>query len=209
MKRTSIPAALLALVLTLTACAGQRTFQRGSVEGQIYTSDFLGLCCTAPDEFRYLDDQEIAELNSIALDNMTDEALSAEMRQRLEDGSQIQDMYMMTEDGRYWVSITVDKAAGDRESLNMDAFIAAGVAQAKSAYESIDGMSEVVSEAQTVRFLDGEYSGILTTASYNGFPTCSLQVCIPLEQYICAVTFTSYVEDRTDEMIGFFSSAAA
>ena len=65
MKQIKIPAMLLALGLTLTACAaGQKTFQRGSVEGRTYTSEFLGLTCTAPEEFAYLSDQEIAEILS-------------------------------------------------------------------------------------------------------------------------------------------------
>ena len=70
MKQIKIPAMLLALALTLTACAaGQKTFQRGSVEGRTYTSEFLGLTCTAPEEFAYLSDQEIAEMNSITLES--------------------------------------------------------------------------------------------------------------------------------------------
>ena len=67
-------------------------------------------------------------------------------------------------------------------------------------------MEDVVSAAQTATFLGKEYDSILTTATYNGFPAQSLQICIPVEQYICVVTFTSYVEDHTDEMMGFFSA---
>ena len=124
MKRVTFPAMLLVLALLLTACAaGQKSFQRGSVEGQTYTSDFLGLTCTAPETYSYLSDEEIAALNDIALDSMTDEALVAEMRQRLEAGSQVQDMYLMTEDGRQWISITVDKVTvqtyADQASLMM------------------------------------------------------------------------------------------
>ena len=137
---------------------------------------------------------------------MTDEALVAEMRQRLEAGSQVQDMYLMTEDGRQWVSITVDKVTDGKTAIDMDAFLTEGIAQATAAYESIDGMEDVTSAAQTTSFLGSEYSSILTTAVYNGFPARSLQVCIPVEQYICVVTFTSYVEDHTDEMMGFFSA---
>lgn len=203
MKQTRLPAALLALLLLLTACGEKTVFQRGLVEGQTYTSEFLGLTCTAPEEFTYLTDQEIAQLNDITLEGMTDEALSQEMRQQLEDGSQVQDMYLMTEDGRYWISITIDQLS--EEDIDMEAFVASGVTQAESAYRSIDGMENVASAAQTVTFMGSQYSGIVTTATYNGFPVCSLQVCIPLEQYICAITFTSYVEDHTDDMMTFFS----
>ena len=62
-KRVTFPAMLLVLALLLTACAaGQKSFQRGSVEGQTYTSDFLGLTCTAPETYSYLSDEEIAGL---------------------------------------------------------------------------------------------------------------------------------------------------
>ena len=205
MKRIMIPALLLALALSMTACgAGQKTFQRGSAEGQTYSSEFLGLTCTAPEEFRYLSDQEIAQLNDIALDSLTNDSLAQEMRQRLEEGNQVQDMYLMTEDGRHWVSITVDQVTDGKTEVDMAAFVASGVAQAEEAYGAIDGMEDVVSAAQTTTFLGSEYDSILTTATYNGFPARSLQVCIPVGRYICVVTFTSYVEDQTVEMMGFF-----
>jgi hypothetical protein len=207
-KRIKIPAMLLALALTLTACAaGQKTFQRGSVEGRTYTSEFLGLTCTAPEEFAYLSDQEIAEMNSITLESGED--LASAMKQRLEDGGQVQDMYLMTEDALHRVGVTVDKVTDGKTAVDMAAFIENGIAQAEEYYAAIEGMTDVGAAAQTTKFLGGEYDSILTTATYNGFPTQSLQVCIPLEQYICVVTFTSYVEDRTDEMMGFFSTIAA
>lgn len=207
-KQIKIPAMLLALALTLTACAaGQKTFQRGSVEGRTYTSEFLGLTCTAPEEFAYLSDQEIAEMNSITLESGED--LASAMKQRLEDGGQVQDMYLMTEDALHRVGITVDKVTDGKTAVDMAAFIENGIAQAEEYYAAIEGMTDVGAAAQTTKFLGGEYDSILTTATYNGFPTQSLQVCIPLEQYICVVTFTSYVEDRTDEMMGFFSTIAA
>ena len=146
-------------------------------------------------------------MNSITLESGED--LASAMKQRLEDGGQVQDMYLMTEDALHRVGITVDKATDGKTTVDMAAFIENGIAQAEEYYAAIEGMTDVGAAAQTTKFLGGEYNSILTTATYNGFPTQSLQVCIPLEQYICVVTFTSYVEDRTDEMMGFFSTIAA
>ena len=171
------------------------------MEGRTYTSEFLGLTCTAPEEFAYLSDQEIAEMNSITLESGED--LASAMKQRLEDGGQVQDMYLMTEDALHRVGITVDKVTDGKTAVDMAAFIE------KEYYAAIKGLTDVGAAAQTTKFLGGEYDSILTTATYNGFPTQSLLVCIPLEQYICVVTFTSYVEDRTDEMMGFFSTITA
>lgn len=205
MRRATIPALLLVLALTLTGCAaGGKDFRHGTVEGRTYTSEFLGLMCTAPETFRYMSDSEIAEMNSVTTDEKT--TLADALHQRLEDGGQVQDMYLITEDGLYRVGISVDKENNKGADVDMDAFIANGIAQAKSAYAAIDGMEDVTSEAQTTQFLGSEYQSILTTATYNGFPTQSLQVCIPVGQYICVVTFTSYVEDHTAEMMGYFSA---
>lgn len=146
-------------------------------------------------------------MNSITLESGED--LASAMKQRLEDGGQVQDMYLMTEDALHRVGITVDKVTDGKTAVDMAAFIENGIAQAEEYYAAIKGMTDVGAAAQTTKFLGGEYDSILTTATYNGFPTQSLQVCIPLEQYICVVTFTSYVEDRTDEMMGFFSTIAA
>ena len=103
----------------------------------------------------------------------------------------------------------MDKVTDGKTAVDMAAFIENGIAQTEEYYAAIEGMTDVGAAAQTTKFLGGEYDSILTTATYNGFPTQSLQVCIPLEQYICVVTFTSYVEDRTDEMMGFFSTIVA
>lgn len=141
-KQIKIPAMLLALALTLTACAaGQKTFQRGSVEGRTYTSEFLGLTCTAPEEFAYLSDQEIAEMNSITLESGED--LASAMKQRLEDGGQVQDMYLMTEDALHRVGITVDKVTDGKTAVDMAAFIENGIAQAEEYYAAIEGMTDV------------------------------------------------------------------
>lgn len=110
--------------------AGQKTFQRGSVEGRTYTSEFLGLTCTAPEEFAYLSDQEIAEMNSITLESGED--LASAMKQRLEDGGQVQDMYLMTEDALHRVGITVDKVTDGKTAVDMAAFIENGIARRRS-----------------------------------------------------------------------------
>ena len=209
MKRVSYLALALALVLSLTACSiGSKKFERGVVEGQTYTSQFLGLTCTAPAEYTYLNDQEIAQLNDLTADVVDSEELVKQMRESLENGNQVQDMYLMTADGLQTVNVMLVKVSAKGAAVDMAAFADMGKDQVVSAYQSM-GMTDVEASRETVTFMGQQYEGICATAAYHDAPVATVQVCMQVDNYVCVITFTSYVEDRTSEMMEFFSPLAA
>ena len=209
MKRVSYLALALALVLSLTACSfGSKKFERGVVEGQTYTSQFLGLTCTAPAEFTYLSDEEIAQRNHLAAEAVDSEELVKQMRESLENGNQVQDMYLMTADGLQTVNVMLVKVSAKGAAVDMAAFADMGKDQVVSAYQSM-GMTDVEASRETVTFMGQQYEGICATAAYHDAPVATVQVCMQVDNYVCVITFTSYVEDRTSEMMDFFSPLAA
>ena len=130
MKRVSYLALALALVLSLTACSfGSKKFERGVVEGQTYTSQFLGLTCTAPVEYTYLSDEEIAQRNHLAAEAVDSEELVKQMRESLENGNQVQDMYLMTADGLQTVNVMLVKVSAKGATVDMTAFTKMGMEQ--------------------------------------------------------------------------------
>ena len=208
MKRVSYLALALALVLSLTACSfGSKKFERGVVEGQTYTSQFLGLTCTAPAEYTYLNDQEIAQLNDLAAEAVDSEELVKQMRESLENGNQVQDMYLMTADGLQTVNVMLVKVSAKGAAVDMAAFADMGKDQVVSAYQSM-GMTDVEASRETVTFMGQQYEGICTSATYTDVPVTTVQVCMQVGDYVCVITFTSYVEDHTPEMMDFFSPLA-
>lgn len=208
MKRVSCLALALALVLSLTACSiGSKKFERGVVEGQTYTSQFLGLTCTAPAEYTYLNDQEIAQLNDLTADVVDSEELVKQMRESLENGNQVQDMYLMTADGLQTVNVMLVKVSAKGAAVDMAAFADMGKDQVVSAYQSM-GMTDVEASRETVTFMGQQYEGICTSATYTDVPVTTVQVCMQVGDYVCVITFTSYVEDHTPEMMDFFSPLA-
>ena len=209
MKRVSYLALALALVLSLTACSfGSKKFERGVVEGQTYTSQFLGLTCTAPAEYTYLSDEEIAQRNHLAAEAVDSEELVKQMRESLENGNQVQDMYLMTADGLQTVNVMLVKVSAKGAAVDMAAFADMGKDQVVSAYQSM-GMTDVEASRETVTFMGQQYEGICATAAYHDAPVTTVQVCMQVDNYVCVITFTSYVEDRTSEMMDFFSPLAA
>lgn len=208
MKRVSYLTLVLALVLSLTACSiGSKKFERGVVEGQTYTSQFLGLTCTAPAEYTYLNDQEIAQLNDLTADVVDSEELVKQMRESLENGNQVQDMYLMTADGLQTVNVMLVKVSAKGAAVDMAAFADMGKDQVVSAYQSM-GMTDVEASRETVTFMGQQYEGICTSATYTDVPVTTVQVCMQVGDYVCVITFTSYVEDHTPEMMDFFSPLA-
>ena len=208
MKRVSYLTLALALVLSLTACSiGSKKFERGVVEGQTYTSQFLGLTCTAPAEFTYLSDEEIAQRNHLAAEAVDSEELVKQMRESLENGNQVQDMYLMTADGLQTVNVMLVKVSAKGAAVDMAAFADMGKDQVVSAYQSM-GMTDVEASRETVTFMGQQYEGICTSATYTDVPVTTVQVCMQVGDYVCVITFTSYVEDHTPEMMDFFSPLA-
>ena len=212
MKLTKYLSAALALVLalSLTACgAGSRKFERGVVDGQTYTSEFLGLTCTVPAEFSYLADAEIAELNNIAADTLSDTDLAQQLQDNLENGSQIQDMYAMTDGGLQTINVLLSKVDAQGAEVDMAAYADLGMEQSKTAYQSM-GMTDVEASRETVTFMGQPYEGIRLTATYDGnAPIYCVQVCMQEGDYVCVVTFTSYIEDTTADMMGYFTPLSA
>ena len=208
MKRVSYLALALALVLSLTACSfGSKKFERGVVEGQTYTSQFLGLTCTAPAEYTYLSDEEIAQRNHLAAEAVDDEELAKQMRESLENGNQVQDMYLMTADGLQTINVMLVKVSAKGATVDMAAFADMGKDQVVSASQSM-GMTDVEASRETVTFMGQQYEGICATAAYHDAPVATVQVCMQVGDYVCVITFTSYVEDHTPEMMDFFSPLA-
>ncbi len=208
MKLTRYLSAALALVLalSLTACgAVNKKFERGVVDGQTYTSTFLGLSCTVPAEFSYLTDEEIAEINNIAADSLSDTDLAQQLQDNLENGSQVQDMYAMTEGGLQTINVLLSKVDAQGAEVDMAAFADLGMEQSKTAYQSM-GMTDVEASRETVTFMGQSYEAIRLTATYDGnAPVYCMQICMQEGDYVCVVTFTSYIEDTTADMMGYFS----
>ena len=119
-KKMGCLLALMALLSALTACGGdsaedvsgplppetrmtpeEREFQSGRVEGGTYTNEFLSVACQLGDEWTYLTDEEIAQLNGEIGESLTDEELS----EMFSNGKTVQDMYAASADGTATINV--------------------------------------------------------------------------------------------------------
>ena len=138
-KKMGCLLALMALLSALTACGGdsaedvsgtlppetpmtpeETEFQSGRVEGGTYTNEFLSVACQLGDEWTYLTDEEIAQLNGEIGESLTDEELS----EMFSNGKTVQDMYAASADGTATINVIFeDMGVLYGAALDEDAYI--------------------------------------------------------------------------------------
>ena len=82
MKKLLAIVLVMAMLCSLTACGTltdilmqqmQKEYSRGTMEGQTYESEFLGIGCKLPETWSFYDDEEIKKLNKDTIDMLGDE----------------------------------------------------------------------------------------------------------------------------------------
>lgn len=208
-KKMGCLLALMALLSALTACGGdsaedvsgtlppetpmtpeETEFQSGRVEGGTYTNEFLSVACQLGDEWTYLTDEEIAQLNGEIGESLTDEELS----EMFSNGKTVQDMYAASADGTATINVIFeDMGVLYGAALDEDALMQAG-------------MSDIQVEAGSMEFAGADHSTLRVTSTISEIPVYELMVCVKEGNYMGVITLASYLEDTTEEMAALFTA---
>lgn len=141
MKKTvsRIFALLLAavLIVSLTACgsfgsiigADEAKFARGTVSGNTYTSDFIGLTFRAPDGWTFYTDEEIKSLLNVTASYLDDSSAFEEATD-----AEIIDFFCNSDDGASNVDLSFSKSSS---FVSLDASVKASVEFIEQQYEQM------------------------------------------------------------------------
>lgn len=207
-KRMSALILALLLMMSLFGCGKkEEVFTSGHVSGNTYENALLGLQCIAPADWVYLNESELLQLSEVTL---SDEEITKDQQltAHLNGGGNVQDMYVMTEDGLRTVNVMVTKIDLAAQELTIADFADLGREEVEEVYTSM-GITEVVTERKQVSFLGEECEAIRLGGAYEDVPLYSLQLCFQRGEYVCVVTFNSFVEDSTETMMKFFHPLTA
>lgn len=222
-KKMGCLLAVMALLGALTACGGDSAedasgtqtpetpetpetaeFQRGQVEGGTYTNEFLGIACQLGDDWTYLTDEEIAQLNGEIGESLTDEELS----EMFSNGETVQDMYAASADGMATINVIFeDMGVLYGAALDEDAYINIVMPTLEDALRQA-GMSDVQVEAGSMEFAGADHSTLRVTATISEIPIYELMLCVKEGNYMGVITLASYVEDTTEEMAAWFTAVS-
>lgn len=183
----------------------------GVVAGGVYENEFIGIGLRLDDSWTFADEAEIQELNGTAADLTNDE----EMKEILDNAATFTDMFASADDGL--VSITVQmENLGVLYGTLMDesAYADAGMSSLEDYLSSVDMFSEYTVEKSTVELAGQERVAIrvheVMDESVAGEPVDIYQTeaCLKSGRYMTIITMTSYFEDITDELAGYFYDLA-
>lgn len=193
----------LAMILSLTACGGKEQPQlyRGTVEGNTYTSESLGVVLKLDDTWDIADDAQIAELSGIVTDSLDNEKI----REQMENGSVVYDLYAANKDGSS-INITIQKLNLMGSALvTEDAFAEANIKQLPDTLAAA-GIKVSNIEKTTVKFAGQDHLALKLSGEVQGLPLYETMVLVKNGSYIFVITNAAFLEDTTPNLVALFKA---
>lgn len=172
----------------------------GSIQGGTYENAFLGIGCVLDSNWSIATDEEMAQLNGIVADAITDEVLS----EAIQNSGVVYDLYATADQGLVSMNIVLENL-GVLYGIAMDeeTYVNSSLDQLKTALTSM-GMTDVTVEATTVKLAGADHAAVQVHGLYQDVDFYELVVCVKADTYMAAVTVGSYYEDVTDTVIDMF-----
>lgn len=174
-------------------------FETGTVNGQTYTNDLLGISLTLDDGWRFLNRDEINEVLGVTSSLVSDE----EIAKSLENGNSYMDMYAMQETTGATLNINVQKVGLSAFLLKEDTVLKESESSVVSALESM-GLSNIAYNPGTMNFAGKEHACADISGEISGVTLYEKQVCIIKGSYVASITVSTVNENGTDTILGWF-----
>lgn len=183
-----------------TTAPVEKDSKLGTVEGNTYTSAFLGITATLDADWTFATDEEMAQLRGMTVEAMTDESLA----QMLETSGTVMDMYAMDADGRTLNVMLENLNVLQTLALTEEAYAESAVDQVPAALEGV-GFENVTAEVTQMSFAGQTHAAIKVHAQIMEIDFYETLVVVKQGNYIACITVASYMEDTTAEVLDLFT----
>ena len=176
--------------------------QLGVYADGVYTNAFLGVKWTTNEHWTVHSKEEMAQLNGLVADAMTDEALA----EQLKNSGVAYAFYATADEGLVTINIALENLGLLYGTLlDEKSYVDISIKQLPDALEAV-GLQNVTAEATTLTFAGAEHAGVTVHGSISGVDFYEKLVCIKSGSYMGIVTVASYYEDITENLLEMFAT---
>ena len=176
-------------------------FTLGTINGDVYENPFIGYGCKF-EGWTYADAAYIAQLN-----NLSGSLMSDDVREQLRKSGTFTEMLATAPDGLASVNIQYqDITVSYGESFAaypLESFLEMAAPMMPSVLEQ-SGFKDVKVETGIVSLGGDEHPGLILTSTLSGVSCYQKEACIKTDDYLIFVCVSSFVEDKTEELLACF-----
>lgn len=175
--------------------------QLGDFADGVYTNGFIGIRCEVSEEWTVYSDAQLAQLNGLVLDAMTDEHLVEQLKK-----SNVAHLFYATaENGHKSINVVLENIGLiNGVLLDEKAYVELSVEQLPGALGSM-GLTNVTAEAVTLNFVGDNHAAVRVHGILSGIDFYEKIICIKVDSYFGLVTVASYHEDVTEDLLKMFT----
>ena len=171
----------------------------GTVDGNTYTNETLGLRCELGDNWYIYSETELASLMGVVADSLSDSIIGDAI-----DNNQSVTVFFAMDTTTYGnINITISKDS--MSALGEENFVALMVPQMKPLLEQ-SGFENVTCTEAEIEFAGQTHTGIDITATVQGMTVYERQVYLMADSCMYVVTATAYEENGAQAMLDIFTA---
>ena len=200
MKRlVSLVLAVLMLAAVFAGCAGKKVeISRGTIDGEVYQSEYLGIKFTKPMGWVYSTDEEIAYAMGLG-----EEFLEGDLKKSLDNSSAVYDMMVVDSVTRTNINIGFENLA---RSLSSNITEKQYVDAIKSQVSQLSGMTVTFSdELTTVKLGEHEYTKATATTVASGVTMTQVYYLRKIDGYMSYIIVTIVSGYTAEDIEAMFS----
>lgn len=196
----------MAMVLATTACGSSAKFERGTIEGNVYTNTSVGVKATVPEELTVADEATVKEFEEAAIASLDAQNVSEEKKEDIAN-AMIYDAVLTTEAGTSIQIAAEDMKQTMGVKVKADAYLESLKETTQSTYETY-GCTVEFSDVDTVALGGQDFSHIVISIDFAGTAMEQECYCRAVGNYMYYMIVTN-MGDCDDAITAFFDSFEA
>ncbi len=173
--------------------------------GVRYTNDDIGATVLFDSNWYVADMTELAGMINLTVDTSSGQS-SSDIANLMRESNTFFDLYTLSSDSTRSINITYEKLNAIYGAiLSEEGYIEASLDNLDASLEP-SGFSDIIKSKTTQMFAGKERAAIELEALLNGGKVYEKLVCIKSGSYMVCVTFATYNENNTDELVAMFTA---